>query len=225
MNATCPAGIPQPQRVSDLGRLLNYEITAPLVSNTSMAPAHLQGALFNICMAPVHLQGAHTSPCARQFFIPTRGSVCPPTSKVAISSPSGVSKETWLSLISSLEMPDDARRASRSAQRRRSFPSSFTSKFSFLLSFQSTGLLPGLIRQIPAMRTTDNAARRDFACTPARPPDGGLRKHSAPPSPTRKNGRHPSRVPDQPQRPRLEIIRPRLDFIVGYTSVSRRFHS
>ena len=29
-----------------------------------------------------HLQGAHTSPCARQFSIPTRGSVCPPTSKV-----------------------------------------------------------------------------------------------------------------------------------------------
>ena len=87
-------------------------------------------------------KGALTSPCARQFIIPTRGSVCPPTSKVAISSLSGVSKETWLSLISPLEMPDDARRASRSAQRRWSFPS--TCKFSFLLSFQSTGLLPGL---------------------------------------------------------------------------------
>ena len=133
MNATCPAGILQPQRVSDLGRLLNYEITAPLVFNTSMAPAHLQGALSNICKAPVHLQGAHTSPCARQFFIPTRGSVCPPTSKVAISSLSGVSKETWLSLISPLEMPDDACFASRSAQRRRSFPSTFNSKFSYLL--------------------------------------------------------------------------------------------
>ena len=87
MNATCSAGILLPQRVSDLGRLLNSEITAPLdstargVCNTSMAPAHLQGALSNICMAPVHLQGALTSPCARQFFIPTRGSVCPPTSK------------------------------------------------------------------------------------------------------------------------------------------------
>ena len=98
-----------------------------------MAPAHLQGALSNICMAPVHLQGALTSPCARQFIIPTRGSVCPPTSKVAISSLSGVSKETWLSLISPLEMPDDARFASRSAQRRRSFPSTFNSKFSYLL--------------------------------------------------------------------------------------------
>ena len=53
-----------------------------------MAPAHLQGALFNICMAPVHLQGAHTSPCARQFIIPTRGSVCPPSFKeLQFSSP------------------------------------------------------------------------------------------------------------------------------------------
>ena len=61
----------------------------------------------------------------------------------------GVSKETWRALISPLEMTnfhtktDDAHFASRSAQRRWSFPSSFTSKFSFLLSFQSTGLLPG----------------------------------------------------------------------------------
>ena len=78
-------------------------------------------------------KGALTSPCARQFIIPTRGSVCPPTSKVAISSLSGVSKETWLSLISPLEMPDDARFASRSAQRRRSFPSTSNSKFSYLL--------------------------------------------------------------------------------------------
>ena len=49
-------------------------------------------------------KGALTSPCARHFIIPTRGSVCPPTSKVAISSLSGVSKETWLHLISPLEM-------------------------------------------------------------------------------------------------------------------------
>ena len=164
MNATCSAGILQPQRVSDLGRLLNSEITAPLdstargVCNTSMAPAHLQGALFNICMAPAHLQGALTSPCARQFFIPTRGSVCPPTSKVAISSSSGVSKETWLSLISPLEMPDDARRASRSAQRRRSFPSSSTCKFSFLLYFQSTGLRPGLLSSKSRPRANQTTA-------------------------------------------------------------------
>ena len=87
MNATCPAGIPKPQRVSDLGRLLNPEITAPLdstargVFNTSMAPAHLQGALSNICMASGHLQDALTSPCARQLSMDTRPSVCHPTSK------------------------------------------------------------------------------------------------------------------------------------------------
>ena len=111
-----------------------------------MAPAHLQGALFNICMAPVHLQGAHTSPCARQFSIPTRGSVCPPTSKVAISSSSGVSKETWLSLISPLEMPDDARFASRSAQRRRSFPSTSNSKVSYLLFHPSITIHTTVVR-------------------------------------------------------------------------------
>ena len=158
--------------------MLNSEITAPLdptargvcntsmapahlqgaLSNISMAPVHLQGALFNICMAPAHLLGALTSPCARQFFIPTRGSVCPPTSKVAISSSSGVSKETWLSLISPLEMPDDARRASRSAQRRRSFPSSSTCKFSFLLYFQSTGLRPGLLSSKSRPRANQTTA-------------------------------------------------------------------
>ena len=183
------------------------------------APSSTSAWRLSIYKAPTprHVRGSssfpHGAPCVHQL------------PRWQFPHQSDVSKETWLSLISPLEMPDDARRASRSAQRRRSFPSSFTSKFSFLLSFQSTGLLPGLIRQIPAMHTPDDAARRDFACTLARSPDGALRKHSAPPSPTRKNGRHPSRVPDQPQRPRLEIIRPRLDFIVGYTSVSRRFHS
>mgnify|MGYP007125914079 CR=1 FL=1 len=87
MNATRPAGIPKPQRVSDLGRLLNPEITAQLdstargVFNTSMAPAHLQGALSNICMASGHLQDALASPCARQLSMDTRPSVCHPTSK------------------------------------------------------------------------------------------------------------------------------------------------
>ena len=151
--------------------------------------------------------------------------VCPPTSKVAISSSSGVSKETWLSLISPLEMPDDARRASRSAQRRRSFPSSLTSKFSFLLSIQSTGLLPGLIRPIPDMHTPNDAARRDFACASARPPDDALRKHSAPPSPTRKNGRHPSRVSD-PSRPAVTVANymflGRTIYYVGFVRFTKR---
>ena len=75
MNATCLAGISQPQRVSDLGRLLDSEITAPLDSTPAgvvhppawrlplrmapppcMAPASLHGAF--ICMAPSSLQGA-----------------------------------------------------------------------------------------------------------------------------------------------------------------------
>ena len=145
--------------------------------------------------SPRHVRGSssfpHGAPCVHQV-----------SRNYNFPHQRGVSKETWRALISPLEMTnfhtktDDAHFASRSAQSRWSFPS--TCKFSFLLSFQSTGLLPGLIRQIPAMHTPDDAARRDFACTPARPPDGTLRKHSAPPSPTRKNGRHPSRVPDQP---------------------------
>ena len=102
------------------------------------APSPISAWRLSIYKAPTprHVRGSssfpHGAPCVHQL------------PKVAISSPSGVSKETWLSLISPLEMPDDARFASRSAQRRRSFPSSSTSKFSFLLSFQSTGLLPGL---------------------------------------------------------------------------------
>ena len=192
MNATCSAGILQPQRVSDLGRLLNSEITAPLdstargVCNTSMAPAHLQGALSNICMAPVHLQGALTSPCARQFFIPTRGSVCPPTSKVAISSSSGVSKETWLSLISPLEMPGDARRASRSAQRRRSFPSTSNSKFSYLPFLSSITILVTTYSIHARSYITNDARTRRHSTTKLRvhvdkTPGRSLPKHSAPP--------------------------------------------
>ena len=102
------------------------------------APSLTSALRLPICKAPSprHVRGSssfpHGAPCVHQL------------PKVAISSPSGVSKETWLSLISPLEMPDDARRASRSAQRRRSFPSSSTCKFSFLLYFQSTGFRPGL---------------------------------------------------------------------------------
>ena len=92
-------------------------------------------------------KGAHTSPCARQLIIPTRGSVCPPTSKVAISSLSSVSKETWLSLISPLEM----------AQRRRSFPSTFNSKFSYLL-FHPTMTIHITVVSSPTVMTS----RRSF---------------------------------------------------------------
>ena len=51
MNATCPAGISQPQRVSDLGRLLDSEITAPLDS-TPAGVVHPPAWRLPLCMAP-----------------------------------------------------------------------------------------------------------------------------------------------------------------------------
>ena len=51
MNATCPAGISQPQRVSDLGRLLDSEITAPLDS-TPAGVVHPPAWRLLLCMAP-----------------------------------------------------------------------------------------------------------------------------------------------------------------------------
>ena len=116
------------------------------------APSLTSAWRLPICKAPSprHVRGSysfpHGAPCVHQL------------PKVAISSPSGVSKETWLSLISPLEMPDDARRASRSAQRRRSFPSSSTCKFSFLLYFQSTGFRPGLLSSKSRPRANQTTA-------------------------------------------------------------------
>ena len=52
MNATCPAGISQPQRVSDLGRLLDSEITAPLDS-TPAGVVHPPAWRLPLCMAPL----------------------------------------------------------------------------------------------------------------------------------------------------------------------------
>ena len=131
-------------------------------------------------------KGALTSPCARQFIIPTRGSVCPPTSKVAISSLSGVSKETWLSLISPLEMPDDARFASRSAQRRRSFPSTSNSKFSYLPFLSSITILVTTYSIHARSYITNDARTRRHSTTKLRvhvdkTPGRSLPKHSAPP--------------------------------------------
>ena len=51
MNATCPAGISQPQRVSDLGRLLDSEITAPLDS-TPAGVVHPPAWRLPLYMAP-----------------------------------------------------------------------------------------------------------------------------------------------------------------------------
>ena len=166
MNATCPAGIPKPQRVSELGRLLNPEITAPLdstargVFNTSMAPAHLQGALSNIHMAPGHLQGALSQPQARRRALRVSLGSTRPTTRAA--RPVRHTKT------------DDVHLTSRSAQRRRSFPSPSTSKFSSL---------PSITISVTPCRTTrkpDDGARRDFACTSTWPHDGALPKHGAP---------------------------------------------
>ena len=58
MNATCPAGILQPQRVSDLGRLLDSEITAPLDSTARGALQHQHGACPSARRPLQHLHGA-----------------------------------------------------------------------------------------------------------------------------------------------------------------------
>ena len=59
MNATCPAGIPKPQRVSDLGRLLNPEITAPLDSTAVDVVTPTSAWRLAICKAPSprHVRG------------------------------------------------------------------------------------------------------------------------------------------------------------------------
>ena len=146
-------------------------------------PRHV--VLSNICMAPDHLQGALTSPCARQFFIPTRGSVCPPTSKGGnFLIKSTFPKKRSFSLISPLEMPDDARCAS--AQRRRSFPSTSNSKFSYLPFLSSITILVTTC-SIHARSEITNDARTRRHSTMKTPrarrqePGRSLPKHSAPP--------------------------------------------
>ena len=146
-------------------------------------PRHV--VLSNICMAPVHLQGALTSPCARQFFIPTRGSVCPPTSKGGnFLIKSTFLKKRGFSLISPLEMPDDARCAS--AQRRRSFPSTSNSKFSYLPFLSSITILVTTYSIHARSYITNDARTRRHSTTKLRvhvdkTPGRSLPKHSAPP--------------------------------------------
>ena len=138
--------------------MLNSEITAPLVLTPAWrlpickAPPPISAWRLPIYKAPTprHVRGSssfpHGAPCVHQL------------PRWQFPHQSGVSKETWLSLISPLEMPDDARRASRSAQRRRSFPSSSTCKFSFLLYFQSTGFRPGLLSSKSRPRANQTTA-------------------------------------------------------------------
>ena len=160
MNATCPAGILKPQRVSDLGRLLNPEITAPARPHSTWCLQHQHGACPSARRPLQHPHGAW--PSARRPL-----STSSPTARAA--------------RLARLHKTDDARCASRSAQRRRSFPSPSTGKFSSL---------PSITISVTPCRTTrkpDDGARRDFACTSTWPHDGALPKHGAPRAATTEN--------------------------------------
>ena len=84
----------------------------------------------------------------------------------------GVSKETWRALISPLEMTnfhtktDDVHLASRSARRRRSFPSPSTGKFSYLPPLQ----FPSRVHT--QLEITDYAQTRRRRTTRPRVPAG-----------------------------------------------------
>ena len=123
MNATCPAGIPKPQRVSDLGRLLNPEITAPLDSTAVDVVTSTSAWRLAICKAPSprHVRGNSRS-------MDTRPPVCHPTSKkinflkdVAFPKKRGVSLISLFEMTNFLTKTDDVHLASRSARRSRSF--------------------------------------------------------------------------------------------------------
>ena len=98
MNATCPAGIPKPQRVSDLGRLLNPEITAPARLHSTWCLQHQHGACPSARRPLQHPHGAW--PSARRPL-----STSSPTARAA--------------RLARLHKTDDARCASRSAHQDR----------------------------------------------------------------------------------------------------------
>ena len=98
MNATCPAGIPKPQRVSDLGRLLNPEITAPARPHSTWCLQHQHGACPSARRPLQHPHGAW--PSARRPL-----STSSPTARAA--------------RLARLHKTDDARCASRSAHQDR----------------------------------------------------------------------------------------------------------
>ena len=112
MNATCPAGIPKPQRVSDLGRLLNPEITAPARPHSTWCLQHQHGACPSARRPLQHLHGVWPSArrprlamCEAALHGHTALCVSPNFQKDQLPQRRSVSKETWrLSLISLFEM-------------------------------------------------------------------------------------------------------------------------
>ena len=118
-------------------------------------------------------KGALTSPCARQFIIPTRGSVCPPSFKeLQFSSP------TWRFqrnvACSHLATRDD--QLSHQDRRRALCVPFGTTQVEFSFVIHQQVLLPALLPidrvparapkfQITTTRKPDDGARRDFACT------------------------------------------------------------
>ena len=144
-----------------------------------MAPSPTSAWRLSICKAPSprHVRGSsscpHGAPCVHQL------------PKVAISSSNRTfPKKRSFSLISPLEMPDDARCAS--AQRRRSFPSTSNSKFSYLPFLSSITILVTTYSIHARSYITNDARTRRHSTTKLRvhvdkTPGRSLPKHSAPP--------------------------------------------
>ena len=177
MNATCPAGIPKPQRVSDLGRLLNPEITAPARLHSTWCLQHQHGACPSARRPLQHPHGAWPSArrprlamCEATLHGHTALCVSPNFQKDQLPQRRSVSKETWrLSLISLFEMTnfliktDDAHFASRSAHqdRRRTPHVPFgTTQEEFSFAIHQQVLLPALHHHFRHAMQDDAQTRR-----------------------------------------------------------------
>ena len=142
MNATRPAGIPQPQRVSDLGRLLNPEITAPARPHSTWCLQHQHGACPSARRPLQHPHGAW--PSARRPL-----STSSPTARAA--------------RLARLHKTDDARCASRSAHqdRRRTPHVPFgTTQEEFSFAIHQQVLLPALHHHFRHAMQDDAQTRR-----------------------------------------------------------------
>ena len=142
MNATCPAGIPKPQRVSDLGRLLNPEITAPARLHSTWCLQHQHGACPSARRPLQHPHGAWSS--ARRPL-----STSSPTARVA--------------RLARLHKTDDARCASRSAhqdRRRTSHVPFGTTQEELSFAIHRQVLLPALHHHFRHAMQDDAQTRR-----------------------------------------------------------------